>query len=147
MSAKIAAVNQARSESESLERTVSLIAVDPEPVPPPPSYEQAITTLLHIERNRVLSKQRILEELAEGNRNVEQTPTEEPSTSQRPSDQQVAELPSSTPSMPSTVPPNYQIIQRECVSLLTDTFRFCDQIIVWQMWTRHHHSLARTHRT
>lgn len=67
MSAKIAAVNQTRSESESRDRdvNVSVIGVEHEPVLPPPSYEQAIIVQSEIERHRIQEQQRALEELVQ----------------------------------------------------------------------------------
>lgn len=120
MSAKIAAVNQTRSESEPTDRviTVSVIDVQPEQMPPPPTYEQAIITQSGIERLRIQEQQRALEELVQEQNRMDRIRFEE-----RQFSTESTESSQSTPqtTIPPPVPPP-QIIQREYASGLFEPF-------------------------
>lgn len=122
MSAKIAAVNQTRSEPESTDRiTVSVIDVHPNGVPPPPTYEQAIITQSEIERNRIQEQQRALEELVQEQNRLERSRLEERvRTEERPVQQQsqtesTAQTTITAP--PTPTPQPTQFIQREYMTI------------------------------
>lgn len=123
MSAKIAAVNQTRSEPESTDRiTVSVIDVQPNGVPPPPSYEQAIITQSEIERNRIQEQQRALEELVQEQNRLERsriegrTRTEERPVQHQPQTDTIVQTTITAPSTPTPQPT--QFVQREYLTLL-----------------------------
>lgn len=114
MSAKIAAVNQTRSESEPTDRVISVSVIDVQPgqMPPPPSYEQAIITQSEIERLRIQEQQRALEDLVQEQNRMDRIRFEERQFSTGSTDTS-----QSTPqtAIPPPIPPQ-QIIQREFAS-------------------------------
>lgn len=120
MSARIVAVNQTRSESESKDRaiTVSVIDVEPRGVPPPPSYEQAIITQSEIERNRIQEQQRALEELVQEQNRLDRSRIEERNRNEERPVQQSSQVESieQTSTTITTPPPTtatHQFVQRE----------------------------------
>lgn len=121
MSAKIAAVNQTRnrSDDERTDRTVTISVIDvaPNSVPPPPSYEQAISIQSEIERQRIEAQQRALEDLVHEQNRMAQNRIEQQNRTQ---DQYLVQQP---PRIERTqaetrlqAPPQPQIIQREYIS-------------------------------
>lgn len=136
MSAKIVAINQTRSESEldSKDRivAVSVIDVESDLVPPPPSYEQAIITQSEIERQRIQEQQRALEQLAQNNnrfdrnRIEEQLVQQQPQVHQQPQIESIAQI-SSTPNNTR----HHQIVQREFSSnVQIDYFTFIAILLI-----------------
>lgn len=122
MSAKIAAVNQTRSEPESTDRDVSVIDVERESMPPPPSYEQAIIVQSELERHRIQEQQRALEELVQEQNRMQRLRIEEQQIQQHPIQQQPIQQQPEAESIaqPTTPIPFPQIVQRE---YLLFTFR------------------------
>lgn len=111
MSAKIAAVNQTRSKSETADRdvNVSVIDVERESVPPPPSYEQAIIVQSEIERHRIQAQQRALEELVQEQNRLQRLRIEEQQIQQP-----VQQQPEADSIVQTTAPTTFpQIVQRK----------------------------------